>query len=64
MHNRKLLLIPQYNIIGSAWATLITVAFSGFWGNLIIKPYRNIFRIQLNSLMFGPIRLLRAVLKK
>lgn len=26
------LLIPQYNIIGSAWATLITVAFSGFWG--------------------------------
>lgn len=58
------LLIPQYNIIGSAWATLITVAFSGFLGNLIIKPYRNIFRIQLNSLMFGPIRLLRAVLKK
>ena len=58
------LLIPQYNIIGSAWATLITVAFSGFLGNLIIKPYRNIFRIQLNSLLFGPIRLLRAVLIK
>lgn len=58
------LLIPQYNIIGSAWATLITVAFSGFLGNLIIKPYRNIFRIQLNSLMFGPIRLLRAVFLK
>lgn len=57
------LLIPQYNIIGSAWATLITVAFSGFLGNLIIKPYRNIFKIQLNSLLFGPIRLVRAILK-
>jgi O-antigen/teichoic acid export membrane protein len=50
-------LIPLFGIIGSAWATLITVAFSGFWGNLIIKPYRNIFEVQVKSLVSGPVRL-------
>ena len=31
-------LIPKFGIMGSAWATLITVAFSGFIGNFFIKP--------------------------
>ena len=55
-------LIPHYGIIGSAWATLITVAFSGFLGNFFIKPYREIFGVQLNSILSGPIRLTKIAL--
>ena len=58
------ILIPRFGIIGSAWATLVTVSFSGFFGNFIIKPYRAIFKKQVNSIFVGPIRLVRAVLNK
>ena len=50
-------LIPLFGIIGSAWATLITVAFSGFLGNFFIKPYREIFGVQVKSIISGPVRL-------
>lgn len=58
------LLIPKYGIIGSAWTTIITVAFSGFLGNFIIRPYRQIFKIQVKSLTTGLIRLAKPIINK
>ena len=55
-------LIPHFGIIGSAWATLITVAFSGFLGNYFIKPYREIFKVQVKSIISGPVRLSKIAL--
>jgi len=56
-------LIPLFGIIGSAWATLITVAFSGFLGNYFIKPYRDIFGVQVKSIITGPVRLLKLLIE-
>lgn len=47
------LLIPQYGIVGSAWATLITVLFSGGLGNLFIPPYHHILKKQCLCLLLG-----------
>lgn len=47
------LLIPTLGIIGSAIATLITMLFTGFIAHIFIKPYRFLFKMQLNSLIFG-----------
>lgn len=47
------LLIPVWGIIGSAWATIITVLFSGGLGNLFIPPYHHILRKQCISILFG-----------
>ena len=45
------LLIPYYGIIGSAWVTIITVAFTGCFANIFIPPYYPIMKIQLNALI-------------
>ena len=47
------ILIPRYGIVGSAWATLITLSFTGVFGNLIIKPFREYFFMQVKSICFG-----------
>lgn len=47
------LLIPQYGIIGSAWVTIITVAFTGCFANLFIPPYYSIMKMQLHALFLG-----------
>ena len=47
------LLIPRYGIIGSAWVTIITVFISGFLANILIRPYRYIFRIEAKALFCG-----------
>lgn len=47
------LLIPRYGIIGSAWVTIITVFISGFLANILIRPYRYIFRIEAKALLCG-----------
>ena len=47
------LLIPHWGIIGSAWATILTVLFSGGLGNLFIPPYHHILRKQCISILFG-----------
>ena len=49
----NLLLIPKYGIIGSAWVTIITVAFTGCFANLFIPPYHPIMKIQLYALFLG-----------
>lgn len=40
------LLIPKFGVVGSAYATLVTVAFSGCIGNLFIPPYKHFFKQQ------------------
>ena len=47
------LLIPRFGIIGSAWATIITVAFTGCLANAFIPPYHPILKIQVKSLLLG-----------
>ena len=45
--------IPLWGIIGSAWATIVTVFFTGCFSNFFIVPYRHIFKNQLISLSIG-----------
>lgn len=47
------LLIPQWGIIGSAWATIITVMFSGGLANLFIPSYHHILKKQCIALFGG-----------
>lgn len=49
----NLLLIPHYGIIGSAWITIITVAFTGCLANIFIPPYHSIMKLQLRALFLG-----------
>lgn len=46
-------LIPQWGIIGSAWATIITVMFSGGLANLFIPSYHHILKKQCIALFGG-----------
>ncbi|MBC8394253.1 MAG: flippase [Deltaproteobacteria bacterium] len=52
------LLIPIWGIIGSAVATVMTMAFSGYFSHFFIKPYRHLVPIQTKALLFGWKRLL------
>jgi len=47
------LLIPKYGVIGSAWVTIITVAFTGCFANIFIPPYHKIMKIQIHALLTG-----------
>lgn len=47
------ILIPRWGIIGSAWATIITVMFTGGIANIFIPRYHHIFKIQCKSLFIG-----------
>ncbi len=47
------LLIPHLGVIGSAWATVMTVLFSGFISNLLIPRYIHIFKMQIRTLTMG-----------
>ena len=59
------LLIPVWGIVGSAVATVLTMAFSGYISHLFIKPYRYLIPIQTRALLFGWKRLLYAsILRK
>lgn len=45
--------IPIWGIIGSAWATIITVFFTGCFSNIFIPQYFHIFKKQILSLLIG-----------
>lgn len=47
------LLIPRWGIVGSAWATIITVMFTGGIANIFIPRYHHIFKMQCKSLFMG-----------
>ncbi len=51
----NLFLIPLYGINGAAWATLISYAFVGYFGNLMYKPGRKLFKIQTEAIFFKSI---------
>ena len=55
----NLLLIPRYGIVGSAWATILTVAFTGCLANAFIPPYHPALKIQVKALLLGWRELLR-----
>lgn len=46
-------LIPMWGIIGSAWATIITVMFTGCIANVFIPQYIHILKKQLVALFVG-----------
>lgn len=60
------LFIPQWGIIGSAWATIITVMFTGALSNIFIPRYYHIFRMQCRAILVGWKDLydLKALIKK
>lgn len=47
------LLIPRFGIVGSAWAAIITVAFTGCLANVFIPTYHPILKIQAKALFLG-----------
>ncbi len=47
------LLIPLFGIIGSAIATIATMAFSGYISHIFIRPFRSIFKLQTKAIFFG-----------
>jgi O-antigen/teichoic acid export membrane protein len=49
----NLLLIPTLGIIGSAVATVLTMAFSGYVSHFFIKPYYYLIPIQTKAVLFG-----------
>ena len=49
----NLLLIPRFGIIGSAWATLVTLCFAGYLSHLLIAPYRYLFKLQTSAILSG-----------
>lgn len=49
----NLILIPRYGVIGSAWVTIVTVAFTGCLANIFIPPYHGIMKMQLKALFLG-----------
>jgi O-antigen/teichoic acid export membrane protein len=59
------LLIPIWGIVGSAVATVITMAFSGYLSHFFIKPFRYLIPIQTTAFLFGWKRLLHpSILRK
>lgn len=47
------LLIPHWGIIGSAWATIITVMFTGGLANIFIPRYHHILKKQIIAIFLG-----------
>lgn len=46
-------LIPFWGVIGSAWATLITVFFTGCFSNIFMPQYFHILKMQITSIFVG-----------
>lgn len=46
-------LIPLWGVIGSAWATLITVFFTGCFSNIFMPQYFHILKMQITSIFIG-----------
>lgn len=49
----NLILIPRLGILGSAWATIVTVLGAGWFAHLLVPAYRPLFGIQCHSLLSG-----------
>lgn len=49
----NLILIPKLGIIGSAWAIIATLSFSGYFSHFFIKPYQFLFKLETESILKG-----------
>ena len=49
----NLILIPLWGIEGSAFVAVITTLITGFLSLAIIPSYRNIFKVELNAILWG-----------
>lgn len=49
----NLVLIPEFGVVGSAWAAVITVAFTGCLANFLIPSYHEVLRLQLQAIATG-----------
>lgn len=47
------LLIPVWGVIGSAVATVMTMAFTGYFSHIVIRPYRYMVLMQTKAIVFG-----------
>jgi O-antigen/teichoic acid export membrane protein len=52
------LLIPVWGIVGSAIATVLTMAVSGYFSHVLIKPYCHLVPVQTNAVFLGWVRVL------
>ncbi len=57
----NLLLIPIIGISGAAIVSIFTLLITGYISHILIKPYRNIFKLQTNSIVFGLPRLISKI---
>ncbi len=56
----NLILIPISGIIGSAIATILTMAFSGYFSHKFITPFKYLFKVQNVSIFFGLPRIVQS----
>lgn len=47
------ILIPIYGILGSAIVTIITIFSSGYFAHILIPEYRDYFKLQTHTLLYG-----------
>lgn len=47
------LLLPRYGIVAAACVAIISNVAAGWLANLLIPPYRHLFRMQTRALLFG-----------
>ncbi|MDP2093412.1 MAG: flippase [Hydrogenophaga sp.] len=59
----NLLLIPIMGLTGAAFVSIFTLLITGYLSHAVISPYKFIFHIQTNSIVFGLPRLLRRIFK-
>lgn len=57
----NLILIPIYGIIGSAIATVVALAFSGYFTHVFIRPYQFLFLLQNKALFTGYKRIIKII---
>lgn len=55
------LLIPGLGIVGSAIATVLTMAFAGYFSHMLIKPYHYLVPVQTSAIFLGWMRVLHWV---
>lgn len=58
----NLYLIPKYGIIGAAYATVVSYAFSSYFALLIYQPAHKLFLMMSMSFLF-PLRLISQIIK-
>ena len=56
--------IPLWGVVGSAWATIVTVLFTGCFSNIFIPQYFHILKKQLIALCIGWMDIINLIKKR